>query len=132
VPHKGSDQARAALLGNQVDMMFDAISTIVAHIHSGKLRALATTGKARSAVTLEVPTVAEAGVPGYEATIWLGLMAPRAPPRPVIEKLNGEVRKLLGGRGREGELGKQGAVAMGMTRNSSTNSCATTSLNGPA
>jgi tripartite-type tricarboxylate transporter receptor subunit TctC len=115
VPHKGSDQARAALLGNQVDMMFDAISTIVAHVHAGKLKALATTGKARSAVTPEVPTVAEAGVPGYEATIWLGLMAPAGTPRPVIEKLNGEIRKLLGAADVKESWGRQGAVPMGMT-----------------
>src|SRR3954466_775900 len=95
VPHKGSDQARTALLGHQVDMMFDAISTIVSQVHAGKLRALATTGKARSAVTPEVPTVAEAGVPGYEATIWLGLMAPAETPKPVVEKLNAEVIKVL-------------------------------------
>ncbi len=69
VPHKGSDQARVALLGNQVDMMFDAVSTIVSHVRTGKLKALATTGKSRSAVTPEIPTAAEAGVPGYEATI---------------------------------------------------------------
>src|SRR5262245_13339592 len=95
VPHKGSDQARAAVLGGQVDMMFDAISTIVALTKSGKLKALATTGKTRSAVTPEVPTVAQAGVPGYEATIWLGLMAPAGTPAPVIEKLNAEIGKLV-------------------------------------
>src|SRR4026207_1933309 len=75
VPHKGSDQARTAVLGGQVEMMFDAISTIVSHVNSGKLKALGTTGRSRSAVTPNIPTVAEAGVPGYEATIWLGLMA---------------------------------------------------------
>src|SRR6185437_11748540 len=89
VPHKGSDQARTAVLGGQVDLMFDAISTIVSHVRAGKLKALGTTGKARSAVTPEIPTISEAGVPGYEATIWLGFDGargyaeadPRAPER---------------------------------------------------
>jgi tripartite-type tricarboxylate transporter receptor subunit TctC len=115
VPHKGSDQARAALLGSQVDMMFDAISTIVSHVRAGKLKGLATTGKTRSAVTPDVPTVAEAGVPGYEATIWLGLMAPAGTPRPVLEKLNAEVAKLLNSAEVRDGWGKQGAVPMGMT-----------------
>src|SRR5206468_9277707 len=75
VPHKGSDQARTAVLGGQVDLMFDAISTIVSQVRAGKLKALGTTGKTRSSVTPDIPTLAEAGVPGYEATIWLGLMA---------------------------------------------------------
>ena len=67
-------------------MMFDAISTMAAQARAGKAKALATTGQARSAVTPESPTVAEAGVPGYEATIWLGLMAPAGTPRPVLER----------------------------------------------
>src|SRR5687768_8439432 len=115
VPHKGSDQARTAVLGGQVEMMFDAISTIVSHTRSGKLRALATTGKARSAVTPDVPTAAEAGVPGYEATIWLGLMAPAGTPRPVLEKLNAEVLKVLNSSEVKESWGKQGAVPMAMT-----------------
>jgi tripartite-type tricarboxylate transporter receptor subunit TctC len=114
VPHKGSDQARTAVLGGQVEMMFDAISTIVSHTRSGKLRALATTGKARSAVTPDVPTAAEAGVPGYEATIWLGLMAPAGTPRPVLEKLNAEVNKVINAPDVKENWGKQGAVPMGM------------------
>jgi tripartite-type tricarboxylate transporter receptor subunit TctC len=115
VPHKGSDQARVAILGGQVEMMFDAISTMMAQARAGKVKALATTGKTRSAVTPEVPTVAEAGVPGYEATIWLGLMAPAATPRPVLEKLNGEVAKILNSAEVKENWGKQGAVPMGMT-----------------
>jgi tripartite-type tricarboxylate transporter receptor subunit TctC len=114
VPHKGSDQARAAVLGAQVDMMFDAISTIVAHTKSGKLKALATTGKSRSAVTPDVPTASEAGVPGYEATIWLGLMAPAATPRPVLDKLNLETNKVINAPEVKDTWGKQGAVPMGM------------------
>ena len=115
VPHKGSDQARTAVLGGQVDMMFDAISTIVSHVRAGKLKALGTTGKSRSAVTPEIPTVAEAGVPGYEATIWLGLMAPAATPKPILERLSAEVKKVIHAPDVKENWGKQGAVPMDMS-----------------
>ena len=115
VPHKGSDQARTAVLGGQVDMMFDAISTIVSHVRAGKLKGLATTGKVRSAVTPEIPTAAEAGIPGYEATIWLGLMAPAGTPRPILERLSAEVNKVINAPDVKDNWGKQGAVPMAMT-----------------
>ncbi len=115
VPHKGSDQARVALLGGQVEMMFDAISTMMAQAKAGKVKAIATTGKTRSSVTPEIPTVAEAGVPGYEATIWLGLMAPAGTPRPVLEKLNAEIVKLINSAEVKDGWAKQGAVPMGMS-----------------
>jgi tripartite-type tricarboxylate transporter receptor subunit TctC len=115
VPHKGSDQARTAVLGAQVHMMFDAISTIVPHSRAGKLRGLGTTGKSRSAVTPESPTVSEAGLPGYEATIWLGLMAPAGTPRAVLEKLNAETAKILASADVRDNWGKQGAVPMSMS-----------------
>jgi len=114
VPHKGSDQARTAILGGQVQMMFDAITTMAGQARAGKVKALGTTGKARSAVTPETPTIAEAGVPGYEATIWLGLMAPAGTPRPVLEKLNAEVNKIIHAPDVKEAWGKQGAVPMGM------------------
>jgi len=115
VPHKGSDQARTAVLGGQVDMMFDAISTIVSQVRAGKLKALGTTGKTRSLVTPDIPTVSEAGVPGYEATIWLGLMAPAATPKPILERLNSEVRRVINAPDVKENWSKQGAVPMGMT-----------------
>ena len=115
VPHKGSDQARTAVLGGQVDMMFDAISTIVSHVNAGKLKALGTTGKSRSAVTPNIPTVAEAGVPGYEATIWLGLMAPAATPKPVLEQVSAAVNKIINAPDVKENWGKQGAQPLGMT-----------------
>src|ERR1700704_5255677 len=115
VPHKGSDQARAAILGNQVQMMFDAITTMAAQGRAGRVKLLATTGKTRSAITPEVPTVAEAGLPGYEPTIWLGLMAPSGTPRPVLEKLNTEINKVLNAPEVKESWTKQGAVPMGMT-----------------
>ena len=76
VPYKGSSGARTDILGGQVQMMFDAITTMAPHVQAGKLRALGTSGKARSGVLPGTPTVSEAGVPGYEAVIWLGFMAP--------------------------------------------------------
>src|SRR3954466_8308465 len=115
VPHKGSDQARTAVLGGQVDLMFDAISTIVGQVNAGKLKGLATTGKHRSAVTPNIPTVAEAGVPGYEATIWLGLMAPAATPKPLLERLSSTVNKIINAPEVKDTWAKQGAVPMGMT-----------------
>jgi len=115
IPHKGSDQARTAVLGSQVDLMFDAISTIVGQVHAGKLKALGTTGQHRSAVTPEIPTIAEAGVPGYEATIWLGLMAPAATPKPILDRLSAAVNKIINAPDVKENWGKQGAVPMAMT-----------------
>jgi tripartite-type tricarboxylate transporter receptor subunit TctC len=115
IPHKGSDQARTAVLAGQVDMMFDAISTIVSHTKAGKLKGLATSGKSRSTVTPDVPSAAEAGVPGYEATIWLGLMAPAGTPRPVLDRLSAEVGKVINAADVKDNWGKQGAVPMAMT-----------------
>ena len=114
VPHKGSDQARTAILGGQVQMMFDAITTMAGQARAGKVKALGTTGRSRSSVMPEVPTIAEAGVPGYEATIWLGLMAPAGTPRPVLEKLNAEVNKIINAPDVKEAWARQGAAPMGM------------------
>jgi tripartite-type tricarboxylate transporter receptor subunit TctC len=115
VPYKGSDGARTGILGGQVQMMIDAITTMAPNVRSGKLRALGTTGKTRSSVLPEVPTIAEAGVPGYETGIWLGLMAPAGTPRPVLERLNTEILKVLNAPEVKETWGKQGAQPMGMT-----------------
>jgi tripartite-type tricarboxylate transporter receptor subunit TctC len=96
-------------------MMFDAITTMAPNVQAGKLKALGTSGKARSPVLADVPTVAEAGVPGYDAVIWLGLMAPASTPKPIVERLNAEVRKIVDSPEMKGAWGKQGAVAMSMT-----------------
>jgi tripartite-type tricarboxylate transporter receptor subunit TctC len=115
IPHKGSDQARASVLGGQVQMMFDAVPTMAASATGGKVKALATTGAKRSPVTPNIPTVAEAGVPGYESGIWLGLMAPAKTPRPVLEKLNAEVNKVINSPETKETWLKQGTVGMGMS-----------------
>src|SRR5918993_454985 len=91
VPYKGSSGARTDILGGQVHMMFDAITTMAPNVRAGKLKALGTSGKVRSSELPEVPTVSDAGVPGYDAVIWLGIMAPAGTPRPIVERLNAEI-----------------------------------------
>jgi tripartite-type tricarboxylate transporter receptor subunit TctC len=115
VPHKASGEARSAVLGGHVQMMFDAITTMTTNVTAGQVRALATTGTQRSALTPDVPTVAEAGVPGYEATIWLGVMAPAGTPAPVIAKLNAEINKVIARPDVKEAWARQGAVPMVMT-----------------
>jgi len=115
IPHKGSDQARASILGGQVQMMFDAVPTMAANARAGKVKALATTGSKRSPVTPEIPTLAEAGVPGYESGIWLGMMAPAGTPRPLLEQLNAAVNKIINSDDVKSGWAKQGAYPMGMS-----------------
>jgi tripartite-type tricarboxylate transporter receptor subunit TctC len=87
VPYRNSGEARSGVIGGQVQMMIDAVPAMAPNIAEKQVRALATTGTRRSDVLPDVPTVIEAGVPGYEATIWLGLMAPAGTPKPIIDKL---------------------------------------------
>jgi len=115
VPHKGSGEARNSVLGGHVQMMFDAITTMASNANAGQVRAIGTTGKQRSKLMPGVPTVAEAGVPGYEATIWLGVMAPAGTPKPIIEKLNAEINKIINRPDVKEAWEKQGAVPMVMT-----------------
>jgi tripartite-type tricarboxylate transporter receptor subunit TctC len=115
VPHKESSGARTSIMGGQVQMMFDAITVSAKLAEAGKVRALATSGRVRSSVTPNLPTVAEAGVPGYEAVIWLGLMAPKGTPRPIIDRLNAEVQKVLAQPDVKEAWAKQGAVPMHMS-----------------
>ena len=115
VPYKGSDGARVGILGGQVQMMFDAITTMAPNVRAGKLKGFGTSGRARSSVLPDVPTVAEAGVPGYEATIWLGVMAPAGTPKPIIDRLNAEIRKITGSAEVKEAWGKQGATPLSMT-----------------
>jgi tripartite-type tricarboxylate transporter receptor subunit TctC len=114
IPHKGSDGARASILGGQVQMMFDAVPTMASNARAGKVKALATTGTSRSPVTPDVPTVTEAGVPGYESGLWLGLMAPAGTPRPIRERMNAEVNKVISSPEVKEAWLKQGTLTMGM------------------
>jgi tripartite-type tricarboxylate transporter receptor subunit TctC len=95
--------------------MFDAVTTMAEQVKSGRVKALATTGKVRSDVLPDVPTLNEAGVPGYEATIWLGLMAPRGTPKAVVDKLNDTVTKIVGLPEVKQAWAKQGAVPLLMS-----------------
>ena len=114
IPYKGSSGARTDVLGGQVDMMFDAVTTMTEHVKAGQVKAIATTGKQRSSVLPDVPTVAESGVPGYEATIWLGLLAPKGTPPAVVSRLNEAVSKIVSQPEVQQAWAKQGAVAMVM------------------
>ena len=114
IPYKGSSGARTDVLGGQLEMMFDAVPTMVEHIRSGKVKALGTTGRQRSTVLPDIPTVAEAGVPGYEATIWLGVMAPRGTPAAIVARLNAEISKIVGQADVRRAWAAQGAAAMTM------------------
>jgi tripartite-type tricarboxylate transporter receptor subunit TctC len=115
VPYRNSGEARSGVIGGQVQMMIDAVPAMAPNIGENQVRALATTGKQRSAVLPNVPTAGEASVAGYEATIWLGLMAPAGTPKPVIDKLNAAVNAMV----KRPDIIKlwteQGAVPMSMT-----------------
>jgi tripartite-type tricarboxylate transporter receptor subunit TctC len=115
IPYKGSSGARTDVIGGQVDLMFDAVTTMAEQVRAGKVKAIATTGKVRSEVLPDVPTVNESGVPGYEATIWLGLMAPKGTPKAVVDKLNEAVSRIASQAEVRQLWAKQGAVPMVMT-----------------
>ena len=114
VPYKESSAARTGVLGGQVDMMLDAVTTMSQQAAAGKVKALGTTGKIRSSVMPNTPTIAESGVPGYEATIWLGVVAPKGTPVPIVNRLNAEITKITSQPDVKAEWAKQGAVAMTM------------------
>jgi tripartite-type tricarboxylate transporter receptor subunit TctC len=115
VPHKGSAEARTSVLAGNVQMMFDAITTMAQLAQAGKVRAIATSGKTRSSITPDVPTLDQAGLPGYDAVIWLGMMAPVATPKPIVDHLNAEIQKIVRLPDVKEVWAKQGAVPMHMT-----------------
>jgi tripartite-type tricarboxylate transporter receptor subunit TctC len=115
VPYRNSGEARNGVIGGQVQMMIDAVTTMAPNVGQGQVRALATTGEKRSSVLPEVPTAEQAGLPGYEATIWLGLMAPTGTPKPIIDRLSAAINLAI----KRPEIVKlwadQGAAPMSMT-----------------
>lgn len=115
IPYKGSSGARTDVVGGQVDMMFDAVTTMAQLAKEGKVRGLATTGQTRNSITPDLPPVSEAGVPKYEATIWLGLMAPKGTPPEIVNKLNAEIRKIVAQADVKSAWAAQGAVPMSMS-----------------
>lgn len=114
IPYKGSASARTDVVGGQVDMMFDAETTMTDFAKLGKVRGLATTGRTRSANLPDTPTVAESGVANYEATIWLGLMAPKGTPPEIVNRLNTEIRKIIAQPDVKALWAKQGAIPLSM------------------
>ena len=115
VPYKGSGPALADLLGGQVDVMFDNLTSSIGHIRGGKLRALAVTTVTRYPELPDVPTMQEAGVAGYEATAWFGIMVPKGTPREIAMRINGEVNKALAQVDVKEKLAQQGALARSWT-----------------
>ena len=109
VPYKGSAPAVTDLLGNQIGIMFDNMPSAIQHVRSGKLAPLAVTTAKRSPELPNVPTIAEAGVPGYEATSWFGMFAPAGTPAPVLAKLNAAIVKLLAQPDVKKKINEQGA-----------------------
>jgi tripartite-type tricarboxylate transporter receptor subunit TctC len=95
VPYKGSTGARNDILSGQIQILFDSVPTMAPQIKAGMVRALGTSGKTRSPILPDVPTMAEAGVPGFIATLWVGFMAPAATPKPIVDKLHDEITKIL-------------------------------------
>jgi tripartite-type tricarboxylate transporter receptor subunit TctC len=95
VPYKGAPAALTDLLGGQLDFYFATIPTALPHVKSGKLRALAMTSAKRSTVLPDVPTLAEAGVPGYDFSAWFGIIAPAKTPSEVIARLNAEIARAM-------------------------------------
>ncbi len=115
VPHKASGEMRNSVIGGHVQMAFDAITTMAANVKAGQVRALGTSALKRSTVLPEVPTIAEAGVTGYESTIWLGIMAPAGTPQAIVDKLNAEINKAISRPDVKEAWDKQGAVPLVMT-----------------
>jgi tripartite-type tricarboxylate transporter receptor subunit TctC len=112
VPYKGSSGARNDIISGQIEMMFDSLPSMAPIIQAGRVKALGTTGKARSAILPDVPTLSEAGVPGYEATIWIGLMVPTGTPQPIVTLLSTEINKILARPDVREAWEKQGATPM--------------------
>jgi len=115
VPYKGSAPALQDLVGGQVQLMFDNLPSSLPLIKAGKLRAIAVTSATRAAALPDVPTIAESGYPGFEASSWFGLLAPAGTPAAVIAKLNGEGNRWLASPEAQQKLQAQGANAAGGT-----------------
>jgi tripartite-type tricarboxylate transporter receptor subunit TctC len=115
LPYKGSGPALLDLIGGTTDLMFDNLPSAMPHIRSGKLKALAVTSSQRSGALPDVPTIAEAGVKGYEASSWFGLLAPAGTPADIVNRVQQESAKALGTPALKERLLSQGAIPSGMT-----------------
>jgi tripartite-type tricarboxylate transporter receptor subunit TctC len=108
IPYKGSAPATTDLLAGQIDIAFDNVPNVINHVRAGKLKALAVTTATRSALAPDVPTVAEAGVEGYDVSVWFGVLAPAGTPREAIQRLNVEIAKVLNTAEVKERFGRQG------------------------
>ena len=116
VPYKGSTGARNDILSGQIQMLFDSVPTMAPMIKAGLVRALGTTGKTRAPTLPDVPTIAEAGVAGFNATLWVGFMAPAGTPQPIVDKLNHEITRILSRPDIKEAWEKTGATPITMTQ----------------
>jgi len=116
VPYKGSTGMRTDIISGQIQMLFDSVPTMASTIKAGLVRPLATTGKTRSPILPDVPTFAQAGVPGLNATLWVGFMAPAGTPQPIIELLNREIGKIVSRPDIKAAWEAQGAIPVTMTQ----------------
>src|SRR5580698_3486583 len=116
VPYKGSTGMRTDILSGQIQMLFDSIPTMAPQVKAGMVRALGTTGTARSPILPDVPTLAEAGVPGFQATLWVGFMAPKNTPQPILDLLNRTITGILSRKDIKAAWEQQGATPMVMTQ----------------
>ena len=108
IPYKGSAPVVTDLLAGQIDLMFDNTPNVIGHVRAGKMKALAVSTAQRSALAPDVPTVAEAGVPGYELAVWFGVLAPAGTPKDIINRLNAEIVKALNSADIKDRFAKQG------------------------
>jgi tripartite-type tricarboxylate transporter receptor subunit TctC len=116
VPYKGSTGARTDILSGQIQMLFDSVPTMAQMVKSGMVRALGTSGTQRSPILPDVPTMNEAGAPGFQATLWVGFMAPAGTPQPIIDRLNREITKIVQRSDIKEVWEKLGATPMVMTQ----------------
>ncbi len=106
VPYKGSTGMRTDILSGQIQLLFDSVPTMAPQIEAGGVRALGTSGTARSPILPNVPTIAEAGVPGFQATLWVGFMAPKGTPQPIVDLLNRKITDDSAAARHQGGLGE--------------------------
>ena len=116
VPYKGSTGMRTDILSGQIQLLFDSVPTMAPQIEAGGVRALGTSGTARSPILPNVPTIAEAGVPGFQATLWVGFMAPKGTPQPIVDLLNRNITGILQRPDIKAAWEKQGATPLVMTQ----------------
>jgi len=116
VPHQGSTGARNDILRGQIQILFDSVPTIAPMIKAGIVRPMDTSGRVRSPILPGVPTIAEAGVPGFNATLWVGFMAPAGTPKAIVDKLSQEITKILARPDIKEAWEKTGATPIVMTQ----------------